>query len=269
MKSSAPRPVAFVLVSTEQGTMLVNRHDYRLTTQTTGYGVGLQLLNTGACDAGEVDLALRLLDSRRASHGNGVLAIDAGANIGVHTIEWSRFMTGWGEVLAFEPQERIYYALAGNITLNNCFNARALWAAVGAKSGAIGVPVLDYLVPSSFGSLALRPSGSVEPIGQAVDYSSDKLQRTQLIAIDDLKLPRLDFVKIDIEGMEMEALEGARQTIAAHKPHLMIEWIKSGSSEIDRFLGDLGYKVTGAGINKIAIHDSDPACRRIDSLVAR
>ena len=39
MKSSAPRPVAFVLVSTEQGTMLVNRHDYRLTTQTTGYGV--------------------------------------------------------------------------------------------------------------------------------------------------------------------------------------------------------------------------------------
>lgn len=36
-----------------------------------------------------------------------------------------------------------------------------------------------------------------------------------------------------------------------------------------RFLDDLGYKVASAGINKLAIHDSDPASRKIESLVPR
>ena len=48
-------------------------------------------------------------------HGDGVVAVDGGANIGVHTIEWATAMTGWGSVIAIEPQERIYYALAGTL----------------------------------------------------------------------------------------------------------------------------------------------------------
>jgi FkbM family methyltransferase len=86
------------------------------------------------------------------------MAIDCGANIGVHTVEWARFMHGWGEVLAFEAQERIYYALAGNISINNCFNVRAFWAAVGHQNGSIQVPKPDYLIPASYGSLELIPS---------------------------------------------------------------------------------------------------------------
>ncbi|MGA8320591.1 MAG: hypothetical protein WB774_07170 [Xanthobacteraceae bacterium] len=38
--------------------------------------------------------------------------------------------------MAFEAQERIYYALAGNIAINNCFNARAINAAVSNRSGS-------------------------------------------------------------------------------------------------------------------------------------
>ena len=40
-----------------------------------------------------------------AYFGDGVMAIDCGANVGVHTLEWSRLMYGWGEVIAFEAQE--------------------------------------------------------------------------------------------------------------------------------------------------------------------
>ena len=65
-------------------------------------------------------------------------------------------MTGWGQVLAFEAQERIYYALAGNIAINNCFNARALHAAVTSEAGRMKIPAPDYLAPASFGSLELR-----------------------------------------------------------------------------------------------------------------
>ena len=101
---------------------------------------------------------MQLLKTRRQNFGDGVFAIDCGANIGVHTIEWAQLMYGWGEVISFEAQERIFYALAGNITLNNCFNARAIWAAVGAESGFINVPMPDYFVPSSFGSLEIKKS---------------------------------------------------------------------------------------------------------------
>ena len=41
---------------------------------------------------------------------------------------------------AVEAQERIYYALAGNLVLQNCFNARAIWAAVGTEAGTISFP---------------------------------------------------------------------------------------------------------------------------------
>ena len=125
--------------------MLVNRHDYRLVGD-SGYGVGFQLLNTQSFDQDEVDLLKSLLLSRRSNFGPGVVAIDCGANIGVHTIEWAKTMYGWGEVIAVEAQERVFYALAGNITVNNCFNARAIWAAVGeAARKFMGINQLNGL----------------------------------------------------------------------------------------------------------------------------
>ena len=255
MTPSTPRPVAFVLASTQHGSMLVNRHDYRLVGE-GGYGVGHQLLNTSAFDPQEVSPALQLLSARRTHFGAGVVALDCGANVGVHTLEWARHMHGWGEVLAFEAQERIFYALAGNIALNNCFNARAVWTAVGASDGEIGVPLPNYCVPSSFGSLEIRQRAQTEFIGQPIDY--DRVQATPLRAIDSLALPRLDFIKVDVEGMEIEVLHGAKESLARAKPCLMVERIKSDEAGLASFLSDLGYRLFPLGMNLLAVHQSDP-----------
>jgi FkbM family methyltransferase len=131
--------------------------------------------------------------------------IDCGANIGVHTVECAIEMTGWGSVLAIEAQERVYYALAGNIALNNCFNARALHAAVAAQDGTMRVPVPDYLSPASFGSLELRPQTN-EFIGQKIDYSPGAMQEIRCLKLDSLALPRVDLVKIDVEGWSWTCL---------------------------------------------------------------
>ncbi|OYX34708.1 MAG: FkbM family methyltransferase [Caulobacterales bacterium 32-69-10] len=262
MKKPIPRPVAFVLASTDHGAMLVNRHDHATVGAET-YGVGHQLLSTSSYDAGEVSFLLMLLESRRANFGDGVVVIDGGANVGVHTVECARFMHGWGEVVAFEAQERVFYALAGNIALNNCFNARAVWAAIGASSGQIAVPVPDYLTPSSFGSLELRQTQATEDIGQPIDYSPGAGSLTAMTAIDDLGLSRIDFIKIDIEGMEVEALVGARAALEAFKPQLLIERIKSSEADIVGLLQPLGYKLFPFGLNLLAVHEDDPAWRQI------
>jgi FkbM family methyltransferase len=257
------RKLAFVLASSNHGTMIVNRFDYRLL-DGGGIGVGYQLLERGCFDPIEVELAVQLLETRRRFFGDGAVAIDCGANIGVHTVEWATAMTGWGSVIAIEAQERIYYALAGNIAVNNAFNAIAMHAAVSSESGVLKIPQPDYLKASSFGSLELRKSERNEFIGQTVDYSDAKLVPVQKLALDDLKLTRLDLIKIDVEGMEMEALEGARQTIERCHPILLIEQIKAGRDQLRAWVTERGYAVIDAGINIVVVHESDPTLKQLN-----
>ncbi len=252
----AARKLAFVLASSNHGMMIVNRLDYRMVDGERGYGVGYQLLETASFDAEEVTLAVNLLMTRRRLYGDGVVAIDCGANIGVHTIEWATHMTGWGSVVSIEAQERIYYALAGNIAINNCFNAIAVHAAVSSESGLLSIPTPNYLVPSSFGSLELRQRSGNEFIGQAIDYTQN-MSTIRKLAIDDFKLPRLDLIKLDVEGMELEALEGAKETIRRTHPIMLIERIKADATELVQWLSAQGYEMIDAGINMLVIHASD------------
>lgn len=90
------RRLAFVLAASEQGSLIVNRLNFNLDEQNAPYGVGWQLLETAAHDTEEVDLVLSLLELRRRYHGDGVVAVDCDANIGIHAITWARRMTGWG-----------------------------------------------------------------------------------------------------------------------------------------------------------------------------
>ncbi len=254
------RPIAFVLASSNHGTLIVNRHDYRMVNPKQGFGVGFQILNSSSFDPEEVSFVLALLQKRRRYFGDGVVALDCGANIGVHTIEWARLLHGWGSVLAFEPQERIFYALAGNIAINNCLNATATLAAIGAANDRIRIPAPNYLIPSSFGSLELRAGAHNEFIGQPLDYSGADTVTVQQITLDSLALPRVDFIKLDIEGMELEALSGAAETIDRCRPQMLIETIKSDKEKLLPLLEQKGYLVYPAGINILAIHRADPTC---------
>lgn len=259
---NARRPVAFVLISTNHGTMIVNRNDYRMTGDNVGYGVGYQLMSTSSYEPSEVACTLDLLQARRADFGDGVVAIDCGANIGVHTVEWARCMFGWGRVYSFEAQEKIYYALAGNIALSNCFNATARLAALGEKCGRLAVPELNYCTPSSFGSLELIQAPHNEYIGQEIDYGRPAGE-VEMLTIDSLNLPRIDLVKIDVERMEAQVLEGAKDSIQRCRPQLVIEIIKSDKLSILEILNSAGYRTFSMGLNILAVHASDPIMERL------
>lgn len=255
------RPAPFVLSSSNHGTMIVNRNDYHMVNETSGYGVGYQLFTTSCFDQQEVDFVLSILGHRMKNFGRGVVALDCGANIGVHTIEWARLMHGWGEVYAFEAQEKIFYALAGNVIINNCLNVTARHCAVGATLSSINIPEPDYLVPSSYGSLELIQNNKNEFIGQKIDYT--KTKSVPLVSIDSLDLSRIDLIKIDVEGMETDVLEGAKQSIAKYHPILLIEMIKTDKDKVLQFLNENGYTVFPMGINALAVHATDPMINNI------
>lgn len=261
MPNTAQKNV-FVLASTEHGTMLVNRLDY--SPDGRCMGVGEALLERGSFEAAEVDELASLLTIRRQHFGDGVIVIDGGANIGVHTLGWARHMRGWGQVIAFEAQERLFYALAGNITLNNLFNARALNIALAGRCQTLMIPQPDYQTRGCFGGFELRSgtAGPLEDIGQPVDYSSHATVPVQAISIDSLNLPRLDFLKLDVEGMEFEVLAGARETIDRCKPVLFVETVKAPRDLLKSQITAHGYETVQLGLNILCIHHTDSTLRQ-------
>lgn len=258
--TSVSRPAAFVTAATQHGTMIINRfdvHDEPEDTLNPAFGIGHDLLTKGVSSTDEINYGTALLSVLREQRGDGVIAVDCGANIGTFAISWAVHMTGWGSVLAFEPQRMLYYALCGNTVLNNCANLQAEHAAVGSEVGMIHVPMLDYFTPSSFGSLELRCSYRNQPIGQKVDYR--KSYKVMLMSLDSLQLPRLDLLKIDVEGMEIEVLDGAKEMIQRHRPVMLIEWVKCKLDGLVPRLAALDYVFLNfAPMAIIALHKDDP-----------
>jgi FkbM family methyltransferase len=225
-------PLPFVLSATDQGAMIVSRLDWcRVGSTDQAYGVGASLLNQGSYDPEEIAVLIAVLHARRKARGDGVVVVDCGANIGVHTTCFARVMQGWGSVIAIEAQERVFYALAGNIALGNFFNARAIWAAVGDKFGVLNIPEPDYLRPASLGSFALLRPADGGDTGQEIDYSRDTAT-VRGMTIDSLVLQRCDLIKIDVEGMEPAVLRGASETIAHCRPAVFVETMKGDRDAI-------------------------------------
>jgi hypothetical protein len=83
------------------------------------------------------------------------------------------------------------------------------------------------------------------------------------ISVDSIGLPRLDLMKIDVEGMEMEVLEGASQTVGRFHPILVVENIKTDKEALTRYLDSFGYRYLIHGLDTIAVHSTDPTLQQL------
>src|SRR5258708_2330165 len=118
------RPRPFVLSSSEHGPIILNVLDRNNAPGIGDYGVGSQIIDQGAYDPSEILLIRSIIDSLKADRGNRLVLLDCGANIGVMTLEMAAHAPE-SQIMAFEAQERLFYALCGNIALSNLFNAQA------------------------------------------------------------------------------------------------------------------------------------------------
>ena len=145
------------------------------------------------------------------------IAVEVGANIGGHTVHLSRLVGEGGEVHAFEPQRIPFQTLCANLALNQCRNVFARQTAVGARVDTILVPALDPALRENFGGISLHGVEVGEPV--------------PLVTLDSLDLPACHFLKADVEGMEVDVLKGALQTIDMYRPMLYLENDRDDRSE--------------------------------------
>lgn len=181
------------LAQCRSGLMLFNRNDIY---------IGASLRKYGEFSIGE-NAVFRILVQP------AMTVLDIGANIGVHTVDLSRMVGPAGIVHAFEPQRLMYQVLCANIALNSCANVFTHQAAVGSECGALLVPFINPDAADNYGGLPLLGATQGETV--------------PLITIDSLNLSACHVMKLDVEGMETEALRGAQATIGRCRPLMYLE----------------------------------------------
>jgi FkbM family methyltransferase len=196
------------------GTMLYNRNDTY---------IGASLRKYGEFSGEEAALFCLIVQPGRT-------VLDLGANIGVHTVDLSRLVGPTGIVHAFEPQRLTFQLLCANVALNSCSNVFTHQAALGAAGGTIRVPALDPGERHNYGGLSLLDSGNGESVA--------------MLTVDSMDLDDCQFIKVDIEGMETEALRGAATTIKRFRPFLYVENDRQArSAELIGLLQEYEYRL--------------------------
>jgi FkbM family methyltransferase len=234
-----PQDVSYTLVlPTVYGQVMVNRFD---TNQTNA------LIKTStAIDTNEIAVMAEL--AARLPAGSTI--VDMGANFGLYTLAMARASAAQGcTVHAFEAQRVIAYMVCGTLALNAVENAVVHHLAVGAAAGEIDIPKFDYRQNSSFGSVEFG-SNQKEFIGQSRQASTEKVRQ---VSLDSLNLANVRLMKIDIEGMEEAAVQGAANTIARDRPLCLVEWIKSDKAALVGFFKQHGYTALDYGMNILCL----------------
>jgi len=161
----------------------------------------------------------------------GDVVIEAGANMGTHTLVFSHAVGPTGFVYAYEPQRIVFQTLCANLALNSMVNVDARSAAVGAEAGFALIPDIDYAHEGNFGGIEIG------------GFSEGR--KVPKVTLDtDLDLARLDLIKIDVEGMELDVLKGAEQLLRRFTPVIYAENDRPEKSEaLIRYLLLLNYRL--------------------------
>jgi FkbM family methyltransferase len=184
--------------------------------------VGRSFTEYGEYSEGEVDIFRQCLQP-------GDVALDIGANFGSHTLPMARLVGPGGKVFAFEPQRILFQILCGNVALNELPNVHALPVALGRAAGSAKVPALDYRGANNFGGISLGG-------GQGEDVP--------VVTLDQLAVTAAKLIKIDVEGMELDVLAGAKATLARRRPILYVENDRAEKAEaLVAQLRDDGYRM--------------------------
>ena len=165
---------------------------------------------------------------------NDCIVVDGGANIGFFTVPVAqRIKHRGGRVVSFEPQRQLFNALSGSLALNGLDNVFLHNCGLGKEPGIAQLPAVDYSVAQDFGTVSLSNETTVDEDGWMNDRVVD------ITSIDAMDLPRLNFIKLDVEGFEIPALTGGLEAIAKYRPYIWVEYFITGAKEIKQALNPI------------------------------
>jgi FkbM family methyltransferase len=184
----------------------------------------------------EADLISRVLDP-------GEVFWDVGANLGYFTLLAAARLNNTGQVVAFEPGPSAYVCLTGNLSRNPFTNVLAFPVAASDREGE-----------ATLYSVQGQPDGRANLFRPGAEQTEST--KVSTVTLDGWRqqqnLSEPDFIKMDVEGAELTALTGARETLTAGDPLLLVEMkeaifqsLGTDRAAIQVFLSGFGYRPAG------------------------
>jgi FkbM family methyltransferase len=177
----------------------------------------------------------------------GMTVIDVGANIGQYAMLASTRVGPHGRVHCFEPHPGVYQVLTRNLRRSGCANVVARPLALAATPGARDL----FLQPiDNVGATSFKPRDTALP-GSRV-----RVKATTLDAyVKARRLGRVDLIKIDVEGAELEVLEGAARTLDANPDIvLVVEFLRENAQRFGRSVEELETHLRALGFRLFSIN---------------
>jgi FkbM family methyltransferase len=142
---------------------------------------------------------------------NGDVFLDIGAFVGWHAIRAARLVGPSGRVISLEPDLTNRSQLETNLSLNGVANCETSSLAAWSKTGE----ELGWYTEKSPDCCRIAE----------MEHSVTVKTRTTTIddLVDNIRLERLNWIKMDVEGAEIEALKGAQMTLRRYRPDLFVE----------------------------------------------
>lgn len=161
---------------------------------------------------------------------NGVF-VDIGANVGNHTIFASKILNA-KKVIPFELHPDALAILTTNIALNDCKNVDGSFLGYGVSASAERLSPQRAGYGNNLAGARFKPQGS----GDAQSFPTICAD----VALNDTWV---DFIKIDVEGMEMDAIKSLEQTIQRCRPTIFVEVDKDNHEVFVTWSDDHKYRV--------------------------
>lgn len=206
---------------------------------------------------GQFELALVEDTEKLLKDVNEGYVLDIGSNMGTYGVPLAVRNPNL-TVLCFEPQRIIYNQLCTNITINRLDNVYAYNVAVSDHEDTIELKMPDYMQEENIGGFSLDPL-----VKEKCPTSQGKTETVNVVTIDSIGLANVKMIKIDVEGLELEVLKGATETIKnSNYPPLILEawnqyeWWDARKEEMFDYVKSLGYNIEDSSWvnNYLAVH---------------
>jgi FkbM family methyltransferase len=168
-------------------------------------------------------------------NGNGIF-IDVGANIGNHTIFFSK-ICGANKVIAIEAVPENINILEKNVKANNCSNVEIIAHPIGLTSEKRQVVRFNENMGSCFLENNTNPTELVEGKKKVIKGDVLEIKTLEELGLD--TLDKVNLIKIDCENMSLEVLRAFIPIIKMYKPAIFIE---ATDKELKEISGLINYK---------------------------
>jgi len=165
------------------------------------------------------------------------VVFDIGSNIGAFTVPFAKKVGELGQVYAFEPQKVIYELLQDNVNKNKLKNVKVFNVGIGKKKEELELNEIDYSKVGNFGGVSFKYDSS-----SFTKNIKDKKYKVKIISLNEfMEIEKCNFLKIDVELMELDILMGGKNFLEKFRPILWIENHQFYPNEINKFLLENDY----------------------------